>query len=544
MNVTQLSLELQIMMYIDVLYSRAPHVSQTKHAGQYHQFNFFAVSTVFYRWSFSTMDKVLNNLRSIQTRCDCGIGENRRLSYQSAHEIYLLAGEVAGQLQLQLPAIQEPPRGGFQPEDYAPLVCAEAEGLIRLIRQYEEQLGKLPFLRTGAVTEEVGKLTKQLDNIRSAMSEVMRLCPENSDVNSSQMHSETRETTASNQSAASMKVAVKLMHWLQGRGYPRKDKEFDRLPDFLDLHDLGEALLCELNSMVVDFDLTLDGTILQNENTKQVLKRLKGEGSRGVCIFLVLKGDQLVSIPADKATKILVCIDGNIGSRKSDFMKKLLEINEKSGHQQVRVIREPLKELESDLTEFWNAVEAGEDASDEQRAQSSRFEETMFDHHYQVATNPDLRRTHLISERSMEAKVHVFNELTFKKGKLLKESRDEMQRKFHVNIRGQKCYQPHAVVFFEISVQKAHERIKERNRPGEEYITQDYLTDIEAKYAALYPSSAANVIRLDSDQPMEDLLVAVQSELPKLLKKQQCASDEEIDSFTQFFQDVRSEPSN
>ncbi|CAK9033016.1 unnamed protein product [Durusdinium trenchii] len=372
-----------------------------------------------------------------------------------------------------------------------PLVCAEAEGLIRLIRQYEEQLGKLPFLRTGAVTEEVGKLTKQLDNIRSAMSEVMRLCPENSDVNSSQMHSETRETTASNQSAASMKVAVKLMHWLQGRGYPRKDKEFDRLPDFLDLHDLGEALLCELNSMVVDFDLTLDGTILQNENTKQ-----------------------------------------------SDFMKKLLEINEKSGHQQVRVIREPLKELESDLTEFWNAVEAGEDASDEQRAQSSRFEETMFDHHYQVATNPDLRRTHLISERSMEAKVHVFNELTFKKGKLLKESRDEMQRKFHVNIRGQKCYQPHAVVFFEISVQKAHERIKERNRPGEEYITQDYLTDIEAKYAALYPSSAANVIRLDSDQPMEDLLVAVQSELPKLLKKQQCASDEEIDSFTQFFQDA------
>lgn len=152
--------------------------------------------------------------------------------------------------------------------------------------------------------------------------------------------------------------------------------------------------------------------------------------------------------------KFLVCIDGNIGSRKADFMKKLKEINEQSRHAHVvTVIREPLEKLTKQMTAFYGALHAGPAASEEHKKHCSQFEKALFQHHLSVATDP--RTSHVISERSMQAKVHVFNQLNLEEGRLSQEAHDEMLQTYDQKIRGRASQEPHAVLFFEISVQQA-----------------------------------------------------------------------------------------
>ena len=166
----------------------------------------------------------------------------------------------------------------------------------------------------------------------------------------------------------------------------------------------------------------------------------------------------------------------------------------------------------------------------------------MFGHHVEVATNPDIRTRHVITERSMEAKIHVFNELNFQQGRLSQQSRDDMKRQFEEQVLGNPRHLPHAIIFCDISVKQAMERIKRRGRKGEEKITTEYLEDIQQKYAELYPPEAPNVVRVESDHPMEDNIVAIQNQLPKILKETSKLSKTEIADFMQFFIDVRDEP--
>ena len=327
---------------------------------------------------------------------------------------------------------------------------------------------------------------------------------------------------------------------------------FNPLPDFAQLHDLGASLLSENKLVVREFRLELDGKTLQNGNTKQELSKLKG--SQNVLIYLMLTGSQpwspnvrSIGMPFDGKEKFLICIEGNIGSRKSDLMQKLLEINAHR-QQQVKVIREPVDKDGPDgfkeaMEQFYDALAAGEAASLQQKEASSRFEQKMFKHHFHVATGPEVRSMHVISERSIKAKIHVFNEINYDQGRLLPQYRDDMQRQYQENIKGLRQHQPHAVIFFEISVRQAIDRIKHRGRQSEAHITENYLKAIEDKYDLLYPQEAANVIRVKpSDQPMEELIVDIQGQLRSVLSRCPTASPSEIDEFIKFFQDVRPEP--
>ena len=142
----------------------------------------------------------------------------------------------------------------------------------------------------------------------------------------------------------------------------------------------------------------------------------------------------------------------------------------------------------------------------------------------------------------MEAKIHVFNELNFQQGRLSQQSRDDMKRQFEEQVLGNPRHLPHAIIFCDISVKQAMERIKRRGRKGEEKITTEYLEDIQQKYAELYPPEVPNVVRVESDHPMEDNIVAIQNQLPKILKETSKLSKTEIADFMQFFIDVRDEP--
>ena len=146
-------------------------------------------------------------------------------------------------------------------------------------------------------------------------------------------------------------------------------------------------------------------------------------------IWFRLTGEQPWSLrpaPGGGDQKFLICIEGNIGSRKSDFMQKLNDINKHHRLQHVRLIREPVDEdgpgkFREDMTKFNDAMAAGKDGNDisqQQREESSAFERKMFQHHLQAAE--EVRTTHVISERSMEAKVRVFNKLSFEQGELMK----------------------------------------------------------------------------------------------------------------------------
>jgi deoxyadenosine/deoxycytidine kinase len=326
-----------------------------------------------------------------------------------------------------------------------------------------------------------------------------------------------------------------------------KRADFNHVPEFLHLHDLALELLREHHLKPHEFSLELDGKVMENQNTRQILKALHADGSRTACIFLKLQAADVPEFPCAHGQpscpeKLLVCIDGSIGSRKSELMQKLLDINAQRAQQKVTVVREPLNQLSAKMIDFYRALDAGTDVTEEQRDQSSRFEEDMFDHHFNVATNTEIRTRHVIAERSMEAKIHVFNELNFLQGRLSEKSRDDMRRQFEKEVLGNPQHEPHAIIFCDISVKQAMERIKRRGREGEEKITTEYLEDIQQKYAELYPPEAPNVVRVESDHPMEDNIVAIQNQLPDILKKSSKLSDAEIEDFMQFFSDVRDEP--
>ena len=479
----------------------------------------------------------------------CERREERTSFYKRADRIYLLAGEAAHSLRLQLEDGRE--ILGFEVEEYFSLVYATAHETIDEIRERE----RLPQGATCACAQAKERIiVSKLAYIRSAMNAVKQhFADEDPSASSRSFPSYSSETTISNQSGSTMTMTLVIKHNIRKGGYKDQEQTFYHLPDFLDLQGLGEKLFHHNTLTVREFILKLDGTVLNNENTRRLLKNLFCSGCRRVLIFLELipgdgDGDLRFSelSRADVATqtvsqeKFLICIDGNIGSNKSLFMEQLLLINKKHRQQRVKVIQEPLKKLDDELTKFHDALKAGKEVTDEQKEQSSRFEQLMFDHHLEVATDPENRNNHIISGRSMAAKIRVFNDLNYGEGRLLKEYRDDMQKQYDLKIKG--SHEPHAVIFFEIPVRKAMERIQERARPSEKHITEEFLLAIEKKYQELYPPEAEDVIRLNSDQPMEDLIVSIQDKLPEVLRRCSPASEDEIGDFMKFFQDVRGEP--
>ncbi|CAE7768748.1 unnamed protein product [Symbiodinium sp. CCMP2456] len=335
-----------------------------------------------------------------------------------------------------------------------------------------------------------------------------------------------------------MAFTIVLKHFLHGGGVAKKKESYPRLPDFCQLHDLGEELLSDSGLTVQEFDLIFENTVLRNDNVRDQLHKLKLHGTDSALLFLKLRGLNPCSVSREK---FLICIEGNIGSRKSDLMQKLVEINEHKP-EQLKVIREPvIKDLQEGLAQFGEALRAGEHVSDLQKQASSDFEKKMFQHHFRVATEE--RKMHVVSERSLEAKIHVFNALSCEQGRLIKSYRDDMQKEYNDKIKGHRQHQPHVVIFFEIPVSEAMDRIRKRGRKSEEHITLNYLREIERMYEALYPPGAPNVIRVKSDQPMEDVINGLLEEIRNVLSKVPTASPAAIDDFLKFFRDERPEPS-
>ena len=490
--------------------------------------------------------------------------------------IYGNAGEAALQLKLRVDSDRDMSSVSFNmPDGYFPYVCALAHEVKMSLEESTQGQGQ--------VAEQLSLcqegIAENLSLIRSAMSHVKDWCNEHRTVTST---SETRTSGDSNDYTGPTRIFIK--HFVdQGQGVKSISETFVHIPDFNEVHDLGARLLQENGLAVYDFILDLDGTVLQNSNTLPLLKALVQEMHHisaqqpSATLFLKLRGDNPYSAPITVVKsvpnalqckfssprtgqeKFLICIEGNIGSRKSDLIMKLLEINglgtpcevcgtatsSSTGQESVLVIREPLSTLGDEMQAFYDALKAADGLTDQQKKWSSRFEEGMFDHHFWVATESRIRKQHVISERSMDAKIYVFNELNYEQNRLLKEARDKMKKTFEEDVRGKKGLEPHAIIFFDIEVGHAMERIRERGRESEKDITPNYLQAIEDKYAKLYPKgpeAKPHVIRLESNQPMEDTLNAIQNKLPPVLQSRTAASAEEIANFMKFFQDLRSEP--
>ena len=393
---------------------------------------------------------LMEHLEEIQSLCYV----TRPSMASRAHQIFLIAGAVGYPLKVR-PQEDDPPvferLGDFFP--YVHTLAQEAKQSIS----------------SGDAQQRHVLVAKAVMKIRSAMRKLKTLCEDHPTIES------LSDTTASNEMNFSMKIVIKL--FLPSLEVMEKRADFNHVPEFLHLHDLGIELLRENHLKAREFSLELDNKVMENQNTRQIfLKALHADGSRTACIFQKLQAADVPEFPSAPGQpscpeKLLVCIDGNIGSRKSELMQKLLDINAQRAQQKVTVVREPLNQLSAKMIDFYRALDAGTDVTEEQRDQSSRFEEDMFDHHFNVATNTEIRTRHVIAERSMEAKIHVFNELNFLQGRLSEKSRDDMRRQFEEEVLGNPRCQPHAIIFCDISVKQAMERIKRRGREGEDKIT-------------------------------------------------------------------------
>ena len=484
-----------------------------------------------------TLETALLRLMEMDSWCEIAEARDGGCLCREFRKIYCLAGEVA--LQLGLKLHYEQPDESLSMRGCIPLVLAQCHTVKRILEPYRDP-SRAPHVpnvpsSTSSTAQDMESVAKSLSSIRCHLA-----LPRVTLVDISSTGSPSDETSTQ-VTLTKQPLTVRIAYYPDGGGRKQATREFQHLPDFLDLDDLAISLFEEGNIVVQDFRLKVDGIALHNNNTPQVLSSLHEKGVRKVLLKLEFTGDRIERSEEHHQEKFLVCIDGNIGSRKADFMEKLMEINKQHFYAHVVAVhREPLDRLTKQMGAFFGALHKKSSVSEKDKEHCAEFEKALFQHHLMVATH--LRTAHVISERSMQAKVHVFNELNYEEGRLLQGPYDEMLKTYQQKIQGNVRHEPHAVLFFETSVQQALARIKKRERPGEEHQTEEYLNGIETKYDKLYPQNAEHVLRLESDHPMEDLLNTIQNKLPNILKKRSSTSEEELDKFMTFFQDLRQPP--
>lgn len=188
-------------------------------------------------------------------------------------------------------------------------------------------------------------------------------------------------------------------------------------------------------------------------------------------------------------------IDGLIGSGKSTLVDKLKESlkNVKISNKKVVFIQEPVKE--------WMELGLLNKYYENPNRWAYTFQNSAFITRTQALY--DNIKEHgedciFITERSVATDRHVFAKMLYKSGLMT-----EMEYKLYKSWYNYFSKPVDGIIYLDTNVENSIERIKKRNRDGEEGISEEYIIDLH-KHHIDWLKGEDNVLRLDGNVDIND----------------------------------------
>ena len=189
-------------------------------------------------------------------------------------------------------------------------------------------------------------------------------------------------------------------------------------------------------------------------------------------------------------------IDGLIGSGKSTLVSKLKETlkNVKISNKKVVFIQEPVKE--------WMELGLLNRYYEDQKRWAYTFQNSAFITRTQALY--DSIQEHgddciFITERSVATDRHVFAKMLYKSGLM-----SDMEYKLYKSWYKYFSKPIDGIIYLDTSVKNSLERIKKRDRDGEESISEEYIVDLH-KYHTDWLDGEKNVLRIDGNIDINDV---------------------------------------
>lgn len=118
-----------------------------------------------------------------------------------------------------------------------------------------------------------------------------------------------------------------------------------------------------------------------------------------------------------------------------------------------------------------------------------------------------------IVERSPLASRHVFSQILYNDGSLMQQEW-ELFKEYHDLM----AWKPDVFIYVDTPVHACLDRIRERGRPGESVIDEQYLRRIEFQYANMLRYVNIPVVKVDGTLPQHELHAAIQAAVQKILE--------------------------
>tara|TARA_R110002073_G_scaffold123085_5_gene266439 strand:+ start:6198 stop:6812 length:615 start_codon:yes stop_codon:yes gene_type:complete len=182
-------------------------------------------------------------------------------------------------------------------------------------------------------------------------------------------------------------------------------------------------------------------------------------------------------------------VEGNIGSGKSTFLKKLSS--------QFKVVQEPVEEW-SNMRNA-NGKNVLEEFYEDPKRNAYLFQSIAF--RSRIKNITDLNADNVIIERSIYTDRIVFAEVCREDGNINDIEWDDYTAWFDFIVKHIR-FKPKGFIYLRTDPEKSHERINKRNRSGESIISLDYLKKLHGRHDK-WLMEEDNVLVLDVTEDFE-----------------------------------------
>lgn len=312
---------------------------------------------------------------------------------------------------------------------------------------------------------------------------------------------------------------------------------YKKVPGLPELEDQvgADPTTVELVSKYSDHIFKLDGTpfTTQDQAREELLKFhashcdvCDGVSSSSCMLTLELRSAGPPR-PLRQPLHVRIHVEGNIGSGKTSLME-YLEERSRSPHS-VYLVREPIDKWKPFLDDFYRQLEKerpgigmprSEPASPETLKAVRALDEEIWAYYEEISTTQF--DAPIIVERSPKSKVEVFSAMRKEMGLVEPHVYEELRRKYH-ELEREPSYRPTVVLYCDIPVAEAYDRILARGRPFEMNMDKGYLGAVDRKYKEVFqPGRAEHVLVLNSMEPVDEEVSRVCPSICRAMRDQGC----------------------
>lgn len=200
-----------------------------------------------------------------------------------------------------------------------------------------------------------------------------------------------------------------------------------------------------------------------------------------------------------KNQPIVISIDGNIGSGKSTFMKKLKE--KFADNPDVYFVEEPLDQ--------WHKIKTkdGKNLIENYYSDMKRYAYIFQNFAYITRLRILYDAVHnsgasvIVTERSVESDRYLFAKMLYES-----ELMNDLEWQVYLSWYGFLNINVDKIIYIKTDVDNCVDRIKKRARDGEDKISKEYLTQLDGKHEE-WLSDRKNVVILDGNKNIYDDIV-------------------------------------